>query len=217
MPKKQTGKENDTPLIQGSVSQNISDTIISKPTPETSRKLGEFDPSEYDKIMHILGKQTDYPEFVKLNSTKKRALEPEDTRNMRNLTAMNFRRMGIKKMRTWCDELYLSMDRDQRVRRLGILKNLGNSVPEEFPPHLIDDMLGSQWFQRLFTEGGEDNTPSKLFDKFLHVSRVHFAFDYSEYMEQHERLYYTGMLKALLDPMGGNKRRRTRRRRKHRK
>ena len=223
-------------------------------TRSTSRKkqtLGTLNNMDHDTLMHILGKQTEYPEFARLNTVIKRGLELEDMANMRNLYAMDFQRMSIPKMRKWCDELYMNLDRNGRDKRLTLLMKLGENTPEEFPKHLIDDSdTPSRLFYVLFTRGGEENKPSNIYKEFVNleyhprgsyellllemlanggiteddenlqeVLRQPNRLNYSEYIQENERLYYTGMLKALLHPLGGGrKKRRTQRRRKtHRK
>lgn len=178
--------------------------------------LGTLNNNDHDTLMHILGKQTEYPEFARLNTVIKRGLELEDMANMRNLYAMDFQRMSIPKMRKWCDELYMNLDRNGRDKRLFVLMRLGELIPEEFPRRLIDDSSpGSRWFYVIFTRGGEENKPSNIYKQFREIESGIYI-NYSEYIQENERLYYTGMLKALLHPLGGGrKKRRTQRRRKH--
>ena len=181
--------------------------------------LGTLNNNDHDTLMHILGKQTGYPELARLNIATKRGLELEDMANMRNLYAMDFQRMSIPKMRKWCDELYMNLDRDGRDKRLFVLMRLGDLTPEEFPRRLIDDSTpGSRWFYIIFTRGGEENKPSNIYKQFRYKNDSIYM-NYAEYILENERLYYTGMLKALLHPLGGGrKKRRTQRRRKtHRK
>ena len=126
------------------------------------------------------------------------------------------------------------------LRRLGV-----DNEPEEFPKHLIDDsQIESRYFWELFISGRKkpseiykeftelEYKPRSEYERrmLIQVANGEISEDdeflqellsrpdqlnYSVYIQENERLYYTGMLKALLHPMvGGHKKRRTRRRRK---
>jgi hypothetical protein len=189
-------------------------------TKKHSTTLGNLNQVEHDRLLHILGNYGS--DVAGLQMVLKRGFEPETMERMKkekeklNLEDPNFANMSISKMRKWCDELYIKLNQHGRYKRLSILIHLGELTPEEFPKRLIDDNgEPSRYFYVFFTRGGEEYKPSNIYKKFRDINPTTFIFDYSEYIHDNERLYYTGMLKALLHPLGGGKKRRTRRRRKN--
>ena len=82
---------------------------------------------------------------------------------------------------------------------------------------LLETMKNSIY--ECFQNGGEENKPSKNYKKIKEfenqshdIDTISFYIEYgltlpepfnnSEYIQQNERLYYTGILKALLYPLG---------------
>ena len=130
-------------------------------------------------------------------------------------------------------------------RSLLLMRLGEDNEPEEFPKHLIDEsQTESRYFLVLFSSGRKkpseiykeftelEYKPRSEYERrmLIQVANGEISEDdaflqellsrpdqlnYSVYIQENERLYYTGMLKALLHPMvGGHKKRRTRRRRK---
>jgi hypothetical protein len=108
-----------------------------------------------------------------------------------------------------------------------------NNSPEEFPKRLTDESSISIYFFVLFCKGGQENKPSEIYKKIVdleyqpyeydretilfyreHGVTIQAPFDYSEYIQKNERSYYTGILKALLYPLGGGKTRKINREKK---
>jgi hypothetical protein len=236
---------------------NASTSRFTSNRNRTSKKpsttLGNLNQPDHDRLMYILSNFG--PDVAGLHTSLKRGFDQEDLKRMKrekvelNLNDPTFANMSIAKMRRICDQLYVTNNESSLSTRLSLLMQLGESEPEEFPKHLIDDSdTPSRWFEILFSSGRKK--PSEIYKEYseieyqprteyerrmlIHVANGELAEDnaflqqllsspdrlnYSEYIQENERLYYTGMLKALLHPMvGGRKKRRTQRRRKtHRK
>ena len=173
------------------------------------------DNSELARLVSLhLGDRGNVQEAVKLGTTSKQVLQPHEIKKLREkYYSLPPEELSIETLRRLCDELYLSMTPEELKKRRPFLNEY-----RDFPIEINDEdgTWLSKSFHLSFERGGESCKPTNMFDYTVKILTMHpyMIVDrqtVQEWARNNERRYFENIFKALRRPIGGGKKRKTKR------